>query len=187
MNALRVCVRERGTFVRNYSWYSWTAAKFSLLLWDTPTPLLESIWQALPQKYPAPVIKVLIPWLPQVKVSIRLPSSVCSYAQKRKDGDHLNWASLTGKNKFRKHSLPVSVTALTFGWNSDPVEVTREFLRHVGLPSRRQADHHDHRWRIRHVGGPCCTGDGHLSSPLIETLTGRILQQKCIHCHPCRG
>lgn len=45
----------------------------------------------------------------------------------------------------------------TFGWDSDPVEIAGELLGHVGLSSRRQADHHDHRWGVGHVGSPRCT------------------------------
>lgn len=45
----------------------------------------------------------------------------------------------------------------TFGWDANPVEITGEFLGHISLSPRRQADHHDHRWGIGHIRSPGCT------------------------------
>jgi len=62
----------------------------------------------------------------------------------------------------------------TFGRHSDPVEVTCEFLWHVGLPSSWQADHHDHRRTIGHIGGPRCTGRGG------DRWTSTLTQLQCL-------
>jgi len=44
----------------------------------------------------------------------------------------------------------------TFGGHPDPVEVAGELLGDVGLAAGGQADHHDQRRGVGHVGSPGC-------------------------------
>lgn len=49
-----------------------------------------------------------------------------------------------------------AVGARTSGGHPDPVEVTCQLLRDVGLAARWQPDHHDEGGRVGHVGCPRC-------------------------------
>ncbi len=49
----------------------------------------------------------------------------------------------------------------TFSRNADPVQVSGELFRDVGLPSRRESHHHDHGRGVGELGHRCWNTQTH--------------------------